>query len=117
MVASKKNRARKSYEDRTGLSTRAVKILIAAIHTKPATVENAEGNVMRVWKSSEMSSYTNVDVTSCLADRVAVEPAEMLGTVPPSAVNTRSPKAGCSRTRARRSTACPSRARSSWTSR
>jgi hypothetical protein len=86
MVASKKNRARKSYEDRTGLSTQAAKILIAAIHTKPATVENAEGNVMRVWKSSEMSSYTNADVASCLANRVAVEPAEMLGTVPPSAV-------------------------------
>jgi hypothetical protein len=50
------------------------------------TVEDGEGNVMRVWKSSELQSYTNADIASCLANRVAVEPAEMLGTVPPSAI-------------------------------
>jgi hypothetical protein len=83
---TKKRRARKSYEDRTGLSTRAAKILIAAIHTKPATVEDDAGNVIRVWKSSEMSSYSNADIASCLKNRVAVEPNEMLGTVPPSAI-------------------------------
>jgi hypothetical protein len=82
----KKSRARKSYEDRTGLSTRAAKTLIAAHFTKPETKEDDNGNVIRVWKSSEMSSYSNADIASCLVNKVAVEPNEMLGTVPPSAI-------------------------------
>lgn len=84
-TASKK-RARKSYEARTGMTSRACIILVQAIHTKPETVEDDDGNVMRVWKSSEMSSYKNSDIASCLANRVAVEINEMLGTIPPSAV-------------------------------
>jgi hypothetical protein len=83
---AKKTRARKSYEDRTGLSTRAAKILISATFTKPETTEDDNGNVIRVWKSSEMSSYSNADIASCLANKVAVEANEMLGTVPPSAI-------------------------------
>jgi hypothetical protein len=72
---------------------------------------------MRVWKSSEMSSYTNADVTSCLADRVAVEPAEMLGTVPPSAVKYAVTKGWLLPNASKTLYRVPSRARSSWTSR
>jgi len=85
-TCDKTPRARKSYEDRTGMAKRANIILVKAIHTKPETIEDDEGNVMRVWKSSEMSSYSNADIASCLVNRVAVEANEMLGTVPPSAI-------------------------------
>jgi hypothetical protein len=79
-------RARKSYADRTGMSARASVILAAAVIVKPETFEDDNGNTIRVWKSSEMSSYSNADIASCLINRVAVEPNEMLGTVPPSAI-------------------------------
>jgi hypothetical protein len=82
----KKPRARKSYADRTGMSSRASITLAAAIVEKPKTFEDEDGNVIRVWKSSEMSSYSNADIASCLVNRVAVEANEMLGTVPPSAI-------------------------------
>ena len=84
--AKKKNRARKSYADRTGMSSRASIILAAAVILKPETHEDDNGNTIRVWKSSEMSSYSNADIASCLRNRVAIEANEMLGTVPPSAV-------------------------------
>jgi hypothetical protein len=83
---TKKRGTRKSYEARTGLSTRAAKTLIAAHFTKPETKEDDNGNVIRVWKSSEMSSYSDADIASCLVNKVAVEPNEMLGTAPPSAI-------------------------------
>lgn len=79
-------RARKSYADRTGMNKRASVILAKAIFTKPEVIEDDNGNVMRVWKSSEMSSYSNADIASTLLNRVAVEANEMLGTVPPSAI-------------------------------
>jgi hypothetical protein len=84
--AKKKNRARKSYADRTGMSSRASVILAAAVILKPETYEDDNGNTIRVWKSSEMSSYSNADIASCLVNRVAVEANEMLGTIPPSAI-------------------------------
>jgi hypothetical protein len=86
LTASKKTRARKSYEDRTGMGKRSNIIMVKAIFTKPETTEDSEGNVLRTWKSSEMSSYSNADIASCLVNRVAVEANEMLGTVPPSAI-------------------------------
>jgi hypothetical protein len=85
-TTTKKRRARKSYEDRTGLSSRAAKILIAATFTKPETTEDADGNVMRVWKQSELQTFKNVDIAAALANRVAVEHNEMLGTIPPTAI-------------------------------
>ena len=81
-----KNRARKSNEDRTGMNKRASKILVSAIFVKIQFSEDADGNKIRARKSSEMSSYSNADIASCLINRVAVEPNEMLGTVPPSAI-------------------------------
>ena len=81
-----KGRARKSYEDRTGMTKRASKILVSAIFVKIEFSEDESGNKIRAWKSSEMSSYSNSDIASCLINRVAIEPNEMLGTVPPSAI-------------------------------
>jgi hypothetical protein len=85
-ACDRKPRARKSYADRTGMSSRASVTLAAAVILKPETFEDADGNTIRVWKSSEMSSYSNADIASCLYNRVAIEPGEMLGTVPPSAI-------------------------------
>ena len=68
------------------MNSRASISLAAAVVLKPETIEDADGYTVRVWKSSEMSSYSNSDIASCLANRVAVEPGEMLGTVPPSAI-------------------------------
>lgn len=81
-----KGRARKSYEARTGMDKRASTILVSAIFVKAAFSEDEDGNRVRAWKSSEMSSYSNNDIASCLVNRVAIEPNEMLGTVPPSAI-------------------------------
>jgi hypothetical protein len=75
-----------AYAARTGMDKRSAKILAAAHIVKPETFEDDQGNVIRVWKSSEMSSYSNADIASTLRNRVAVEPNEMLGTVPPSAI-------------------------------
>ena len=85
-ACDRKTRARKSYSDRTGMSSRASVILAAAVITKPEMFEDDNGNTIRVWKSSEMSSYSNADIASTLVNRVAIEPGEMLGTVPPSAI-------------------------------
>ena len=43
-ATKRKTRARKSYEDRTGLSTRAAKLLISATFTRPATIEDVAAN-------------------------------------------------------------------------
>lgn len=84
---SKKTQAvRDSYASRTGMDKRSARILVAAHIVKPETFQDDDGNVVRVWKSAEMSSYSNADIASTLRNRVAVEPNEMLGTVPPSAI-------------------------------
>ena len=82
----KKRSFRKSYEDRTGMNKRASVILAAAVFVRPEMKDDEDGNRVRVWKSSEMSSYSNADIASTLTNRVAVEPGDMLGTVPPSAL-------------------------------
>ena len=71
-------RARKSYEDRTGMTKRASTILVTAIFVKIEFSEDESGNKIRAWKSSEMASYSNSDIASCLINRVAIEPNEML---------------------------------------
>ena len=75
-----------NYAARTGMDARASIILAQAVITKPATVEDEDGNVMRVWQKSELQNYTNEHLNTCLRNRVAVEANEMLGTVPPSAI-------------------------------
>jgi hypothetical protein len=85
-LSAKTARVRDSYVARTGMNTRACKILIAAHQVKIEFVEDEDGNSIRVWKSSESSSYSNADLKACLSNRVAVEANEMLGTVPPSAI-------------------------------
>jgi len=79
-------RKRSSYAVRSGMTGRAAKVLASAVNEKPEFYEDEDGNRIRVWKSSEMSSYSNADIADCLRNRVAVEAAEMLGTVPPSAI-------------------------------
>jgi hypothetical protein len=79
-------RARKSYADRTGMTSRANVIMVAAVIVPVEKIEDENGNVMRVWKANEMQRFTNSDIASCLINRSAVEPNEMLGTIPPSGI-------------------------------
>ena len=82
----RKPRRRKSCEDRTRSNTRAAIILAKATFSKPARIEDDNGNVMRVWQPSELQAYTNAMIASALANRVAVEHNEMLGAIPPTAI-------------------------------
>jgi hypothetical protein len=77
---------RAKYERRTGMNTRASIITAKALIVKPETVEDDCGNIVRVWQKSELLSWTFEQLASTLRNRVAVEPNEMLGTVPPSAI-------------------------------
>ena len=85
-AADKKPPARKSYEARTGMTTRANVTMAAAAMFKPERYEDDNGNMIRVWRKEDMQRYTHSDIASTLINRVAVEPAEMLGTVPPPAI-------------------------------
>jgi len=85
-LSAKATRVRASYAARTGMDSRACKILLAAQAVKVEFHEDEDGNAIRVWKASELQSYTNGDLKACLTNRVAVEANEMLGTVPPSAI-------------------------------
>jgi hypothetical protein len=77
---------RKSYAARTGQNARGASLLAAAMFQKIESVEDDNGNVLRVWKASEVNSFTNAHLRAVLENRVAVEANEMLGTVPPSAI-------------------------------
>lgn len=85
-TSKKATAVRNAYAARTGMDKRSAKILVAAHIVKPETFADEQGNVIRAWKSAEMSWSSNADVASTLRNRVAVEPDEMLGTVPPSAI-------------------------------
>lgn len=74
------------YAARTGMNSRASVILAKATFAKPETIETVDGDVIRVWKSSESSSYSNRDIASVLRYRQAVTADDMLGSVPPSAI-------------------------------
>jgi hypothetical protein len=73
-----------AYAKRTGMDSRSAIILAAAHTTKPETFVDEDGNTVRIWDNSE--TYTHADIASCLANRVAVEENEMLGTIPPRAI-------------------------------
>lgn len=79
-------RARKSYEARTGMNSRANRIIVAAMAEKPAFHEDADGYIIREWKKDDLQRFTNEQIASCLRNTLAVTPAEMLGTVPPTAI-------------------------------
>ena len=85
-ATTRRPRARKSYEIRTGMNSRANRILVAAMADKPKFHEDEDGNLIREWKTSELQRYSNSDIANCLLNRVAVTPGEMLGTVPPTAI-------------------------------
>ncbi|WP_428489102.1 hypothetical protein [Rhodopila sp.] len=79
--------ARKSYSARTGMDARSSKILANAMFgAKPEFYEDDNGHVVRRWKASEHSSYTNEDLAVALSNRVAVEPGELLDRCPPSCI-------------------------------
>jgi hypothetical protein len=85
-ATSRKPRRRKSYEDRTKSNTRAAITLAKATFAKPESIEDEDGNVMRVWQKNELQTYTNDMIATALSNRVAVEYNEMLGVIPPTAV-------------------------------
>ena len=85
-LSAKTARMRDAYAARTGMNARAAIHLAKGHFEKIEYTEDEDGNRIRVWKSSESSSYSNADLRTCLMNRVAVEANEMLGTVPPSAI-------------------------------
>jgi len=87
IILTRTVKSRKSHAAKTGMDTRAAKTLAGAMFGKgPAFHEDEDGNMIREWKSSESSSYSNDDLRQAISNRVAVEHNEMLGTIPPSAV-------------------------------
>ena len=83
----RKHRSRKSYAARTRMDSRTSTIIVKALFgKKPEFFEDEDGNLIRKWLPSESSSYSNENLRDCLRNRVVVEPNEMLGTVPPSAI-------------------------------
>jgi hypothetical protein len=78
-TASKKTHDRNSYEDRTGMTSRAAIHLAQGHFEKIQFTEDEAGNRIRVWKSSESSSYTTANLKECLSNPIAIEPNEMLG--------------------------------------
>ena len=86
-ATTRKPRSRKSYAARTGMDARSAKVLVKAMFgEKPEFFEDEDGNLIRKWLPSESSSYSNENLRDCLRNRVVVEPNEMLGIVPPSAI-------------------------------
>jgi hypothetical protein len=79
-------RARKSYTDRTGMASRASISLAQGLVVQPEKFEDDNGNVVRVWTPADLLRWTFLELASTLINRVAVEPNEMLGAVPPSAI-------------------------------
>lgn len=75
---------RKSYEDRTGLSSRAARITLKAVNAEFIYTE--DGVLQRVWKPEEMQSYKNEDIRKWLLGNRVVEADTALQYVPPSAV-------------------------------
>lgn len=60
---------RKSYSARTGMDARSSKILANAMFgAKPEFYEDDNGHVVRRWKPTEHSSYTNADLTLALSN-------------------------------------------------
>ena len=55
-TSKKATAVRNAYAARTGMDKRSAKILVAAHIVKPETFADEQGNVIRAWKSAEMSS-------------------------------------------------------------
>ena len=87
LVLTRTVRSRKSHAAKTGADSRAAKTLASAMFGQgPAFTEDADGHLIRTWTREESYRWTFDDLRSVIANRVAVEPGEMFGTVPPCAV-------------------------------
>jgi hypothetical protein len=78
--------AKKSFATKSGQNTRGAVTLAAAMFKKIETVEDLDGNVLRVWKSFEGNQFTNAQLKECLSNKVAVAAEDFLATVPPAAI-------------------------------
>lgn len=79
--------SRKTYAQRTGLDTRANRIMVSAIYgAGPAFQQDDDGNLLRDWKKEDLLRWTYDELKSVISNRVCVTDSEMLGTVPPSAI-------------------------------
>jgi hypothetical protein len=80
-------RSKKTYEARTGLDSRAAKVLATAMFKKVEFIEDEAGHIVRAWKSWEGNKFTNDHIRSALRNKVALEAGEMLGLLPPAGIN------------------------------
>lgn len=81
-VATKRN----TYAQRTRQTGRAATILAKALIEKPETFEDADGNIIRVWKKEELQRFTHDQIAEAIRGVRVIEAEEMLGTVPMTAV-------------------------------
>lgn len=80
-------RARKSYAAKTGQTSRQATILAKAMFGEgPKFHEDENGFLIREWQKEDLLKWTFDELRDALANRVAVESGEVLGTVPPSAI-------------------------------
>jgi hypothetical protein len=77
---------RRSYEERTGMTSRAARIHFKAVNDKPEFTEDDDGHRIRLWKTEEMSSYSHQDIADALRGRNVVEREDLLEVIPPSAI-------------------------------
>ena len=78
---------RKTYSQRTGQDSRANKLIVSAIFgAGPKFHEDADGNLIREWQKEDLLRWTYDELKAVISNRVCVDEAEMLGTVPPSAI-------------------------------
>jgi hypothetical protein len=79
-VTTRLVRTRKSYATKSGMDTRAAKTIAGAMFGDGPKFTEVDSFMVREWKSSESSSYSNDDLRQAISNRVAVEHNEMLGT-------------------------------------
>jgi hypothetical protein len=77
---------KRSYVDRTGMTTRSARVLAKAINERPAFIEDADEHLIRQWKPEELQRYSNDDIKSALRFRHVAEAEELTETIPPTAV-------------------------------
>ena len=77
---------RKTYSDRTGATGRGAKILAKAMTEKPEFAENANGDLVRVWKKEDLQRFTHDDIAAALLGLRVIEEDDMIERVPGTAV-------------------------------
>ena len=78
---------RKTYAQKTGQNARGTHLIVDALFGQgPKFHQDEDGNLIREWQKTDLLKWTYPQLCSTFSNRVAVTEADMLGTVPPSAI-------------------------------